>query len=162
MSGLAELQARQVVQRLHRLRNEVELFARHARTLRFSSSSIDARLLLREADRLLRSLKASRTEFAYADAQVPSLSRRLSPFPPAAGGPPPAAKWGNEFRAGSKQLIAAIRNAEKEIGQLYGVATAQINSPTRTATAPDNLVDVMMVFVDALSRWIDSRRRGMT
>ena len=159
MSGLAEFQARQIVQRMHRLRNEVNLFATHARTLRQSSSSIDGLVLLQEADNLLRGLKASRVDFENANAQVGSLSRTLSSRPPASGGPPPAAQWGGEFRAGSKQFIAAVHNAEKEVSQLYGAANAQLNSPTRTATAPDGLMDVLMTFIDGLSRWIEYRRR---
>lgn len=159
MSGLAEFQARQIVQRMHRLRNEVDLFATHARTLRLSSSSIDGRVLLQEGDNLLRGLKASQIDFENASAHVGSLSRTLSPFPPAAGGPPPAAQWGSEFRTGSKQFIAAVHNAEEELSQLYGAANAQLNSPTRTATAPDNLIDVLMTFIDGLARWIEHRRR---
>lgn len=159
MSGLAELQSRQVVGRLHRLRSQVESFTRHARTLRFTSSSLDARLLLEEADNLLRNLKACRLELAQADGQARSLSRRLSHVPPTAGGPPPAAQWGNEFRAGSKQLMAAIRDAEKELSQLYGAAMSQINSPTRTATVPGDLMDVMMAFAELLTRWLEHRRR---
>ena len=77
MSGLAELQARQIIQRMHRVRNEVEEFATHARTLRLSSPSIDGLVLLQEADNLLRGPKASRDEFANADAQVASVSRKL-------------------------------------------------------------------------------------
>jgi hypothetical protein len=159
VSVIAEFQARQIIQRMHRVRYEVELFATHARTLRLSSSSLDGLALLREADNLLSGLKASRDEFANADAQVASVSRKLSPLPPRAGGPPPAAQWGSEFRAASKQFIATVNSAEKELGQLYGAANAQLNSPTRTATAPDNLLDVLMTFIDALSRWIEYRRR---
>jgi hypothetical protein len=159
MSGLAEFQARQIVQRMHRLRNDVDVFATHARMLRLSSTSIDGLVLLQEADNLLRGLKASRVDFEEVNAQVGSLSRALSSRPPSIGGPPPAAQWGSEFRAGSKQFIAAVHNAENELGQLYGAANAQLNSPTRTATAPDNLIDVLLTFIDGLSRWIDYRRR---
>jgi len=159
MSVMADFQARQIIQRMHRVRNEVELFATHARTLRLSSSSIDGLVLLQDADNLLRALKASRDEYANADAQVASVSRKLSPFPPRAGGPSPAAQWGSEFRAASKQFIAAVNSAEKELGQLHGAANAQLNSPTRTATTPDNLVDVLMTFIGALSRWMEYRRR---
>ncbi len=159
MSVLADFQARQIIQRMHRVRNEVELFATHARTLRLSSSSIDGLVLLQEADNLLRGLKASRDEFANANGQVGLVSRKLSPLPPRGGGPPPAAQWGGEFRSASKQFIAAVNSAEKEIGQLYGAANAQLNSPARVATAPDNLLDVLVTFIDALSRWIEYRRR---
>jgi hypothetical protein len=159
MSELAEVRARQIVQRMHRLRNEVEVFAAHARTLRLSSDSLDARVLSHEADNLLRGLAASRGDFQDATAWIGSLSRTLSSRPPKEGGPPPAAKWGNEFRAGSSQFVRALQAAENEIGQLYGAAQEQMNSPSRTATAPDNLIDVLVNFVDALSRWIEYRRR---
>lgn len=158
MSALVELQARQIVRRMRQLRNEVDIFARHARTLSQSASSIDGRALLQEADTLLRGLKGSQTDFEQATASVGSVSRSLSSRPPATGGPPPAAQWGSEFRAGSKQFVAAVQNAEKELSQLYGAANAQLNSPTRTATSPDNLIDVLMAFIDGLSRWIEYRR----
>lgn len=159
MSGLAEIQARQIVRQLHQLRNEVDIFATHARMLRLSSKSIDALVLLQEADNLLRGLKANRIDFQNATSHVASLSRSLSSRPPAAGGPPPAAQWGSEFRALSKQFVTAMHNAEKELSQLYGAADAQLNSPTRTATAPDNLIDVLLTFIDGLSRFVEFRRR---
>jgi len=158
MSALVEIQARQIVRRMRQLRNDVDIFARHARTLSQSANSIDGRALLQEADNLLRGLKGCRVDFEQATASVGSVSRSLSSRPPATGGPPPAAKWGNEFRAGSKQFVASVQNAEKELSQLYGKANAQLNSPTRTATSPDNLIEVLMAFVDALSRWIEYRR----
>lgn len=158
MSVLPEFQARQIVQRMHRLRYQIDLFAAHARTLRALSTSIDARMLLQEADSLLSNIKACREEFAKADGQVASLSHRLSPFPPAAGGLPPAAQWGSEFRAGSRQFIAAVQNAEREIVQLRGAGINQMNSPTRTATAPGNVVEVMAAFADVLAHWIETRR----
>src|ERR1700721_1388240 len=137
-SQLQESQARQIVQRLHRLHDQVELFATHAGTLKLLSS-VDGRALLQEADNLLRSLKASRIDFESLEAHVGTLSRSLSSRPPASGGMPPAAKGGNELRAGSNQFKQAVRHAEKEIRELYGAADAQLNSPARTPTAPDNL-----------------------
>jgi hypothetical protein len=159
MSGLAEVQARRIVKNMQRLRHEVEVFATHAKTLREASHSIDGRPLLQEADNLLRGLTASRLDFLDATAHVGSLSRSLSSRPPATGGPPPAARWGSEFRAGTKQFIAAVQKAEKELNLLYGVANSQLNSPIRTATGtPENLTDIVMAFIDLLSRWIDYRR----
>jgi hypothetical protein len=158
MSDLAEVQARQIVRRMRQLRNDVDIFARHASTLRQSSNSIDGRVLLQEADSLLRGLQACRVDFQYATANVGSLSRKLSSRPPTTGGPPPAAQWGSEFRAGSKQFVAAVANAEKQLSQLYGSANAQMSSPTRTATSPDNLIEVLMTFIDGLTRWIEYRR----
>lgn len=159
MNELAELQARQIVQRMRSLRHQVDVFAMHARMLRLSQASFDGRALLQEADSLLRGLMASRVDFENASARTGSLSRSLSSRPPAAGGPPPAAQWGSEFRAGSKQFTEAVRNAEKELSRLYGVANAQLDSPTRTPTAPDNLLDVLLTFIDALTRWSEYLRR---
>jgi hypothetical protein len=106
MNALAELQARQIVQRMHRLRVEVDVFAAHARTLRQSSGSIDGLVLLQEADNLLRGLMASRVDFENAQAHVGSLSRSLSSRPPATGGPPPAAQWEmNSGRAPSNSRL---------------------------------------------------------
>jgi hypothetical protein len=158
MSALAELQARQIVRRMRQLRNDVDIFARHAKTLSQSAGSIDGRALLQEADNLLRGLQGAREDFQYASANVGSVSRSLSSRPPVTGGPPPAAQWGAEFRAGSKQFVAAVLNAEKALGELYGKANAQMNSPTRVSTSPDNLIEVLMTFIDALSRWIEYRR----
>jgi len=154
-----EFQARQIVQRLHRLRDQVEVFATHARMLRQSAASFDALVLLQEADSLLRGLTASRADFQEIEARIQSLSRALSSRPPTTGGMPPAAQWGNEFRACSKQFITAVRHAEQEVGELYRVADAGLNSPTRMATSPENLLDIVLNFMDLLSRWIESRRR---
>jgi hypothetical protein len=156
-AGFTEFQAMQIVRRMHRLRGQVELFTAHARMLRQSSASFDALVLLQEADNLLRGLTASRVDFLDIEARVPSLSRSLSSRPPATGGMAPAAQWGGEFRAGSKQFIAAVHNAEKELGRLYGIANAGLNSPTRVATGPENLFDVLLTFMDALSKWIEYR-----
>jgi hypothetical protein len=145
---------------MHRIRNEVEVFATHANTLTRSSRSFDGLPLLEEADRLLRALKASRGEFEEVAAQTGSLSRALSSRPPVSGGMPPAAKWGNEFRAGSKQCIESVRRAESELAALYGTANEKLNSPGRTSTgAPENLLDIILTFTEALSRWIEYRRR---
>src|SRR5260370_16555084 len=106
MSELAEVQARQIVRRMRQLRNDVDIFARHARTLSHSSGSIDGRALLQEADALLRGLKGCRVDFEEATAGVGSISRSLSSRPPTTGGPPPAAKAANKFRPAAKQFIA--------------------------------------------------------
>lgn len=159
MSELPEFQARQIVKRMGWARNEVENFAAHARMLTESSSSIDGLVLLQQADELLKNLKASRVEFENANAQVQSLSRTLSSRPPNTGGLAPAAKWGSEFRAGSRQFTLSVQNAERQLRRLYGAANAQLNSPTRVSTPPDNLLDVLLTFTDALSRWIEYKRR---
>jgi hypothetical protein len=158
-SELADFQARQVVQGMNNLRQQVDLFTIHARTLR-TSPSLDGLALLQEADRLLQKLRASRGNFITVQAQTGSLSRALSSQPPASGGMPPAAKWGNEFRAGAKQFKESVLKAETEIRQLYNAANLQLNSPTRTPTgAPDNILDILLNFADALARWIEYRRR---
>src|ERR1017187_988513 len=115
---LTELRARQIVQRMHRLRDQVEVFATHARILRQSAASLDGLALLQEADNLLRGLAGSPGDFQDIGANVPSPSSR----PPATGGMAPAAQWGSEFRAGSPQFVDAVRKAEKELTQPYGDA----------------------------------------
>lgn len=158
MSGLSEFEARQIIKRIHLLRSDVEVFATHARVLRLSSSSMDGLALLQSADGLLRRLKASRTDFENLISCVPSVRRSLSPRPLSIGGPPPAAQWGNEFRALSSQFAVAVRKAERELNQPYGAADAQLSSPTRTPTVPGNVIDILMNFADALSRWLEYRR----
>jgi hypothetical protein len=154
MTGFSEFQARQIVQRMHRLTEQVASFASHARILRLSAASFDARSVLHEANTLLHGLTASRTDFEKVNAQIGSVSRALSSRP-SAGSASPAAQWGNEFRAGSKHFIASVRDAEQELKQLYGEANAQINMPTRTGTAPDTLWDALMVMTDILTRCIE-------
>jgi len=68
---------------------------------------------------------------------------------------PAAAQWGNQLRAGSKQFSEAVSSAEKELQQLYKTGAIGMNSPKRTATAPDNAVDIVVNFAEALSRWIE-------
>jgi hypothetical protein len=161
MSGaLTEFRARAIVQTMHRIKNDVDVFSTHAHTLKVSSKSFDGLPLLEEADRLLRALKASRSDFEEVAAQTASLSRSLPSRPLVTGGLPPAAKWGSEFRAGSKQFVEAVRRAEKAIAELYGAANEKLNSPTRTPTgAPENILDVLINFIDGLSRWIEYRRK---
>ena len=157
-SEFAEFQARQIVQRMHGLRQQVDLFSIHAKTLR-TSPSLDPLALLQEADNLLRSLVINRADFAKLQGQMGTLSHSLSSRTPATGGMSPAARWGPEFRAGIKQFKDSVSKAENEIRGLYGSANQQLNSPTRTPTSPDNLVDIVVNFADALSRWIEYRRR---
>jgi hypothetical protein len=160
MSGeLKEYQARRIVQTLHRLRHNVTTFAIHANTLKMASASFDGLALLDSADQLLRALQSNRDVFEEASSQMNSLSRSLSSRPTKDGGMPPAAKWGNEFRAGSKQFIQAVNTAERALASLYAAANEKMSSPTRTPTgAPENLFDIFINFVDALSKWIESRR----
>src|SRR5436190_9855854 len=97
-SNLDEVRAREIVRTMQALRRNVDAFATHAKLLSSSSASFDGLPLLGEADQLLRLLKANRSAFEEAAANIKSLKRSFSAYPPAAGGMPPAAKWGNEFR----------------------------------------------------------------
>ena len=158
-SNLDEVRAREIVRTMQALRRNVDAFATHAKLLSASSASFDGLPLLGEADQLLRVLKANRSAFEEASANIKSLKRSLSAYAPVGGGMPPAAKWGNEFRAGSKQFIEAVARAEREIGRLYAAANQKMNSPTRMSTAPENLLDIALNFADALARWVEYRRR---
>jgi len=153
-SPLAELQARQAVKRLHQLRAEIDGFTAHA-TLLANSKTFDARVVMAEADKLLKSLIRSRSDFQTIKALTVSLSRSLSKIPPASGGPPAAAKWGSEFRAGSKQFMEGVEKAEKAILKLYAQAHAKMNLPTRTATSPDGWFDAFLVLIDVLNQVIE-------
>jgi hypothetical protein len=157
-SGLPEWQARQVVQRMHRLRGQVDLFAIHAQTLRMSPS-LDALALLDEAGNLLRDLQANRVDFQDAEARAGKLSRTLSTRPDARTGMAPAAQWSNELRAGGRQFHEAVQRAEREIRGLYDATGERLNSPTRTPTLPTDFVDVLVNFADLLARWVDYRKR---
>lgn len=155
---LVELQARQAVKRLQQLRAEIDNFTSHA-TLLASSKSFDPRLVMAEADKLLRSMMRSQGEFLKIKGLTVTLYRSLPSRPPATGGMAPAAKWGNEFRAGSKQFLEAVARAEKAVLKLYAVAQARINLPTRTATSPDGWFDAFLVLVDVLTQIIEYCKR---
>ena len=111
--------------------------------------------MMEEADKLLRSLQKSQLEFQKTRGLTVSLSRALSSRPPATGGPPPAAKWGNEFRAGSKQFVEGVGKAEGAIQKLYKVAFIKINLPTRTSTSPDNWFEAFMTLIDVLNQIVE-------
>lgn len=153
---LAELQARQSVQRFRQLSGQVKNFTAHADLLRKSKSfALDPRLLLNEADKLLKSLIGSRSDFDKIKAVTTSLSRSLSSRPPAAGGMSPAQKWRPEFQAGAKQFLDAVRDAEKAIQLLYKDAHAEINLPTRVSTSPDGWFDALLVISQALAGLVE-------
>jgi len=94
-------------------------------------------------------------QFQIARANVNSLKRSLFPAVPQGGGIPPAAQWGNEFRAGSKHFLEAVQNAEVIFRKLYKTSAQGMNSPTRTDTSPDGAFDILLNFIDGLSRWIE-------
>jgi hypothetical protein len=158
-SALSELQARQIIQRMHRLREQVDLFAIHAKTL-VNSPTLDGRVLLQEANNLTRSLMASRTDFEAAAAYSGTLSRTLSSRPSAGGGMAPAALWGSELRAGSKQFGAAVQKAEDALRQLFNAADLKMSSPIRTQTGiPDNPWEAALNLIELLTEWLESRKR---
>jgi len=159
MSSFSEFQAMQIVQRMQALRGQVDRFATHATMLANASSSLDALALLEEANNLAKNLIASRKDFETAEAYTGTLSRALPSRPPASGGMAPAAKWGNEFRAGSKQFAVAVQNAEKAMQKLFDAADLKINSPSRTATPADNGFEMALGFADLLMKWVEARKR---
>lgn len=72
---------------------------------------------------------------------------------------PPAAKWGNEFRAGTKQFLEGMGRAEAAIQKLYKAAFIRINLPTRTATSPDNWFEAFLALVDVLNQIVEYCKR---
>jgi hypothetical protein len=155
---LAEVRARQIVQRMRSLKSDVVSFGEHAKLL--TSGNVDARLVMQEADNLVKKLMAARIDFQEADANINSVKRSLSSTVPKRGGIAPAALWGNEMRAASRQFIEAIHSTERSLGQLYDGSNAAMNLPTRTSTGdPSNAFDVLMNFVEMLSRVLEHHRR---
>lgn len=158
-ASLAALQARQTLEKMNRLRDDVRTFATHAGVLNVASNDLDSRLLLQEADRLLQKLGAARNDFRSAESNIDSLSRSLPSAVPSRGGMSPAAQWVPQLRAGSKQFAEAVGDAEKKLHRLYDTATTGMNRPNRTASAPDNIFDILVNFSEALTRWIEHRKR---
>lgn len=157
-STLAQLQARSALAKMNRLRAEIENFAVHAKTLNSGSRNFDSRTLLDEANRLLQGLTNARADFLSANSQIETLARSL-PSRSMGVGISPAAQWVPELRAASKRFELAVRAAESSLGQMYGTATAGMNSPTRTATPAGNLFEAFLNFVDLLTRWIEYKKR---
>jgi hypothetical protein len=157
---LAELQARQAVQRFHQLSGQVQHFTAQAKLLRGAKSfAFDPRLLLSEADKLLKSLMASRSDFDKYKALTTSLSRSLSSRPPATGGMSPAQKWRPEFKAGAKQFTDAVRDAEKALELLYKEAHAEINLPTRTSSPEMAWHDALLALCQLLVSVVEYCKR---
>jgi hypothetical protein len=156
-SSLAALEARSTLQKMNRLRDEIKIFATHARMLNASSKNFDSANLLEVATQLLGNLGAARLEFAGASNKIETLARALPSRTRNGVGMSPAAKWVPELRAASKQFAAAVREAEQAIGQLRGTALDGLNSPTRTATPdlPTNLFDIILNFSDLLTALIE-------
>ena len=158
-STLAELEAKQAVEKMRSLRNDVVIFTSHARLMNASSGNIDSLPLLEEATRLLKSLGSARLEFLGPNGKIDTLARSLPSRPPGGVGMSPAAKWMPELRAASKQFAEAVRSAEAAIFQLRDTALEGLNSPTRVSTEPDGLLDIILNFTDLLNRWIEHRRK---
>lgn len=154
-------QASNIVRRMRLLQGRVRAFGHHARTLS-RMQGFDGRLLLGEATQLVHELTHVVQQFQGAKADARSLKPRLSPIPPSSSGPgkysymgpPPAAKWGNEFKAAEAQFVLALRQTEKEIRALQIVANEDLNSPTRISTPAESMFDVVMVFIELLNKII--------
>jgi len=159
-SSLAALEARVTVQKMRRLRDEILIFATHARMLNSSAKNFDSANLLEEATSLLGHLGADRLEFLSASSRIETLARSLPSRPRSGTGISPAAQWVPELRAASRQFAAAVHEAEAAIGGLRSTALAGLNDPTRTAT-PDPAktpFDLIMTFLPLLTAWIDRHR----
>jgi hypothetical protein len=161
---LAELQARNAVKQLQQLRGQVNGLTAHARTLTGKGSeSFDARDLLDISTSLLKGLIKAHTDFEIVVGETKTLSRALSSKPPQGGGMSPAAKWVPEFRAGAKQLMDAIGEAEKAIKKLAEMSKTRLNAPTRTATgAPDGVLDAVFNLIELLNKLIEFLRHRKT
>ena len=155
-SSLAALQAKQALESINRLRNEVLEFAAHARTLNSVAGNFDSRSLLDEATRLLKKLGDAQLSFLGPNGKIDSLARAFPARPPSAGGMSPAAQWVPQLRAASRQFAEAARSAETAVLQLRGTALDELKRPTRTPTGdPSDGWDILMSFTDLLGRWID-------
>jgi len=156
---LAVIQAQKALGTMNGLRSLVRQWALHARALNAMSPSIDSLVLLQESDTLLQKLDAAKSDFQRAQSNIDSLSRSLSSRIPEKGGMASAAQWVPQLRAGAKQFSEAVKEAERELQKLYQAAAIGMNSPTRTPTMPDNIFELLLNFCDALSRWIEHRKR---
>lgn len=164
--SFSSFQASNLVRQMHQLQARAQGFGQHARTLS-RMPGFDGRVLLGEATQLIHELTHVVQQFQQASAGAAGLKPRLPSIPPSSSGPgkysywgpPPAAKWGNEFRAAEAQFVRALRKTEKEIRALQIVANEDLNSPTRVSTAPESMVDVVMTFIELLNA-ILRRYRG--
>src|ERR1700730_887522 len=156
-SDLSELQAKQIIQLVNRLREQVEHLAFQAKLV--NRPSFDALVMLQESGNLMVSLMANWKDFETATAHGGTLSRTLPSRPPAGGGMPPAAQWVPQLRASYEQFGSAVRKADAAIRQLHDTAKLQMDSPGRTATPADNLFEMALVWTDLVSKYVESRKR---
>ncbi len=155
-STLAAFQAKQALAKMNRLKGDVQQFATDAKMLKSMADNLDSRPLLDEAMRLLQKLGAARLEFLGPQGNIETMARAFPSRPPSGGGMSPAAQWIPELRAASKQFAEAVHSAETAVRQLGDTAVQGLNSPTRTSTgAPENLLDIVMNFIDMLNRWVE-------
>ena len=108
-SSLAALEARMTLRKMNSLRDEIKIFAAHARMLNASSKNFDAANLLDVATDLLEKLLNARLEFAGASGKVETLARSLPSRSRNGVGMSPAQQWVPELRAASRQFAAAVR-----------------------------------------------------
>ena len=160
-SNLAALEARMTLRKMNALRDEIKIFASHARMLNASSKNFDPANLLEVATDLLGKLGNARLEFVGVSGKIETLARTLPSRNRNGAGMSPAQQWVPELRAAVRQFTAAVREAEDAIGKLRGTAFEGLNSPTRTATpdAPSSLLDILLNFSDLITALIE-RYRG--
>ena len=157
---LAALEARMTLRKINSLRDEIVVFAAHARMLSASSKTFDPANLLEIATDLLEKLGQSRLEFVGVSGKIDSLARALPKRNRYGTGMSPAQQWVPELRAAARHFAAAVREAEDAIAKLHITALEGLNSPTRTAT-PDpasNLFDILLNFSDLLKALIEHYR----
>jgi hypothetical protein len=109
----AQAQARQTVQGLRKAKEQVQGVTRQATLMKAIAKSQDGGELLRCANEQLAKLITLRSGVQSLDPGIKTLSRMLSSKPPSTGGMSPAAQWGPELRAASKQFFEALTEAER-------------------------------------------------
>ena len=134
----------QAVKSLRDLTLQVNSFTRQAKLLISVKGNIDARVLMEEANRLLKGLTANVASVQNIKSVSNHLSRSLSSHPAPAGQLSPAAKWKPQLMAGAKQFQQAARDTENAIKALNKEANIKFNVPSRTATMPDGAIDLLM------------------
>jgi hypothetical protein len=161
-SSLAALEARMTLRKMNALRDEIKVFAAHARMLNASAKNFDAANLLEIATDLLQKLGNARLEFVGASNKIETLARALPSRNRHGVGMSPAQQWVPELRAAVRHFAAAVREAEDAIRALRITSLDALNSPTRTATPdpPSSLLDIILNFSDLITALIEHYRAG--
>ncbi len=167
-ASLAELQARQTLEKMNGLRNEIDAFTRHVQFMTVSSGNFDGRDLVDMANRLLQRLGTARLEFQGLEGRIDSLSRSLPSRPLSGTGMAPAAKWVPELRGASRQFAETVRSAESALKKLYEKGFQDLNSPLRTpnvlepliVTKFDTVLDMILTLSDLLVHSIEIYKRN--